>query len=187
MIMKNFHGFTLVETLVAVSILTLSVSAPLYTASRAIVAAEIARDQLTASYLAQEGIEYARMMRDDAYLSAYQVGGVNISTVAWTAFLSGGSTAAITQCIVATCTLDPARLMGVGSSLQPCSGGTCTPLYLSNGIYTMQQVGTKTAFKRTVRASTILPTEELITSTVSWDFHGTTHMITVTDHLTPWQ
>jgi len=185
--MKNTRGFTLVETLVAVSILTLSVSAPLYTASRAIVAAEISRDQLTASYLAQEGIEYARMMRDDAYLSAYQVGGANISTVAWTAFLSGGSTASITQCITTTCTLDPARPMGVGSSLQPCSGGTCTPLYLSNGIYTMQQVGTKTAFKRTVRASTILPTEELITSTVSWDFHGTTHMITVTDHLTPWQ
>jgi len=61
---ENTHGFTLIETLIAVTILTFAVSGPLYTAGRALVAAEIARDQLVASYLAQEGVESVRAMRD---------------------------------------------------------------------------------------------------------------------------
>ena len=48
-------GFTLIEALVAVAILALAVAGPLYAANRALVAAGIARDRLTASYLAQEG------------------------------------------------------------------------------------------------------------------------------------
>ena len=71
--MTSYHfsrGFTLIETMVAVTILTLAVAGPLMTASRAIVAAQSARDQLTASYLAQEGIEYVRAMRDNEYLAA---------------------------------------------------------------------------------------------------------------------
>ena len=73
--MKSNKGFTLVESMIAVTILTFAVAGPLYTASRAFVAAEIARDKLTASYLAQEGVEYVRAMRDNEYLSAYQAGG----------------------------------------------------------------------------------------------------------------
>ena len=54
------HPFTLVETLIAISIVTIAISGPMLSASRALIAANIARDQLTASYLAQEGIEYVR-------------------------------------------------------------------------------------------------------------------------------
>jgi len=74
--------------MVAVTIVTLAISGALFTANSAIVAAEIARDQLTASYLAQEGIEYVRMIRDNEYLAAYHTGGANVSTTAWTNFLS---------------------------------------------------------------------------------------------------
>lgn len=189
--MRNFTscGFTLIEALIAVTILTLSIAGPLTAASRAIVAAQISRDQLTASYLAQEGIEYVRAMRDNEYLAAYQTGGANVSSFAWSDFLNGSSAASITQCITTTCTLDPARAMGTGSglSLQVCSGNTCTPLYLSNGIYTQQQVGTVTAFTRTVQASTVSANDERIVSKVSWSFHNTSYSVTVTDHLTPWQ
>ncbi|MDE1919730.1 MAG: prepilin-type N-terminal cleavage/methylation domain-containing protein, partial [Patescibacteria group bacterium] len=48
-------GFTLIEAMVAVTIVTLAVAGPLFTAGRAIIAAQISREQLTASYLAQEG------------------------------------------------------------------------------------------------------------------------------------
>jgi prepilin-type N-terminal cleavage/methylation domain-containing protein len=189
---NRLRGFTLVETMVAVSILTLSVAGPLFTANRAIVAAMVARDQLVASYLAQEGIEYVRAMRDDGFLAAYQAGGATISNAAWTDFLSGGSDASITQCRATTCTLDPASPMGTGSgfSLQPCTGDACTSLYLANGIYTEQSgiVGaTLTPFTRTIQAIDISANDERIVSTVTWSYHGTPYSVTVYDHLTPWQ
>src|SRR3989344_7940392 len=82
----NRRGFTLIETMIAVTILAFAVAGPLYTANRVVVAAQTARSQLTASYLAQEGIEYMRSMRDKEYLSAYQTGGENVSVAAWTRF-----------------------------------------------------------------------------------------------------
>ncbi len=182
-------GFTLIETMVAITILTLAIAGPLFTASRAIVAAQISRDQLTASYLAQEGIEYVRAMRDNAYLSAYQAGGANVSTTAWDTFLN----ASINQCRATTCTLDPSRNMGSGSgmSLSPCSGSSCVSLYvtqLSNGTYGYtQQGGTATPFTRTVQAIDVSSSDERIVSTVSWSFHGTLYSVTISDHLTPWQ
>jgi len=185
-------GFTLIETLVAVTILTLTIAGPLYTASRALVAAETARDQLTASYLAQEGVEYVRMMRDTEFLSAYRVGGINISSTAWTNFLTGSDAASITQCRSTACTLDPARTMGSGGgfSLQPCSGAACTPLYLANGIYTQQSglVGAvQTPFTRTIQTTSISADDEKVASTVTWSFHGTPYAVTIIGHLTPWQ
>jgi prepilin-type N-terminal cleavage/methylation domain-containing protein len=87
--MKKFTGFTLIETMVAITILTLAISGSFLTANNAMVAANIARDRLTASYLAQEGVEYMRWMRDNEYLSAYHTGGANVSVVAWNNFLNG--------------------------------------------------------------------------------------------------
>jgi len=180
-------GFTLIETLVAIAIVTIAISGCLFTANRAIVAAETARDQLTASYLAQEGIEYVRMMRDNEYLVAYSTSGD-----AWANFLSGSDAASIAQCRATTCMLDPTRNMGSGSglSLQPCSGSSCTPLYLANGIYTNRSDisgAVQTPFTRTIRAADISANEEKITSTVQWSFHGIPYSVTITNHLTPWQ
>lgn len=193
--MKGFstsRAFTLVEAMVAVSILTLSVAGPLFTASRAIVAAQTARDQLIASHLAQEGIEYVRAMRDNEYLAAYQAGGANVSSDAWTNFISGRNDSSITECRASTCTLDPARSMGTGSgfSLHPCTGAACTPLYRVNGIYTQQSGITgavQTPFTRTVQAIDVSATEKRIVSTVSWSYHEVPYSVTVYDHLTPWQ
>ncbi len=193
-------GFTLIEALVAVTILTLSVVGPLFTASRAIVAAQIARDQLTASYLAQEGIEYVRAMRDNEYLAAYAAGGSTVSQDAWISFLTGGNAASIASCRVTTCTLDPSRSMGTGAgfSLTPCSptSNSCAPLHLTllaNGAYGYtQQGGVATSFTRTVQVLDVPATDALyhdkrLVSTVSWTFHGSPYSVTITDHLTPWQ
>lgn len=184
---KSRTGFTLVETMIAVTILTLSISGPLLGASRALVLAEISKDQLTASYLAQEGIEYVRAMRDDAYLRSYEAGGADVSAAAWADFTSGSSAWSITECITRTCTLDPTRVMGYGASFALAAYSGDAPLYVSNGIYTQQQLGTKTEFTRTIRATVVGADEISITSDVSWSFHNATYTVSVVDHLTSWQ
>lgn len=71
-IQKNLQsqdGFTLVETLIAVVILIVSVVTPLSVASQAIVYSAIARDQIVASNLAQESIDFVRNERDRSALS----------------------------------------------------------------------------------------------------------------------
>lgn len=188
-------GFTLVETMIAVTILTFAVAGPLFTASRAIIAAQISRDQLIASYLAQEGIEHVRAMRDNEYLAAYRQGGANISSTAWNNFLNNESqdVSAITQCrSPKICTLDPVQSSSI--PLTTCPDNICTaPLYLVNNgttnMYTQQNTlgGTVTPFIRTVQAIDVSPNDERIVSTVSWSFHNLPYSVTVTDHLTPWQ
>ena len=57
-------GFTLIETLVAISLLTVAIVAPMTLTSKSLASAYYARDQITASYLAQEAIEAVRSVRD---------------------------------------------------------------------------------------------------------------------------
>lgn len=194
------RGFTLIEAMIAVTILTLSISGPLYTANSAIVASMIARDQLTASYLAQEGIEYVRAMRDYEYLAAYHLGGASVSADAWSNFLTGIEDNCLSPLF---CTLDPIlRGMGYGSgfSVEVFSGDE--PLYLTNctntsgglsctppNFYTQQNLSgsVKTPFTRTIQVVHISAADERIISTVSWSYHGTPRSVMVYDHLTPWQ
>ena len=62
--MKNTQGFTLIETLVAISILVVAIIAPISLATQSLSSAFYARDQVTAFHLAQEAIEAVRSLRD---------------------------------------------------------------------------------------------------------------------------
>ncbi len=68
-IKKISAGFTLIETMVAITILITAVVGPMQIASKALFSSFYARDQITAYYLAQEGIEYVRHVRDSYYLT----------------------------------------------------------------------------------------------------------------------
>ena len=57
-------GFTLVETLVAIAILMIAIAGPLTVAEKGLSAAIYARDQMMASYLAQDGMEYVKNVVD---------------------------------------------------------------------------------------------------------------------------
>ena len=216
---KNFTknvfgaGFTLIEALVAVAILTIAISGAFFSADRAFNAAEIARDQLIASQLAQEGIEYVRMMRDDEYLAARQNGSSDPSSDGWNNFLAGDTSdpASISRCRDSNaCSLDPMLPMGSGSglSLKLCSiAASCSKLFrTTDGKYVTQDYITSnsitgamaTSFSRTIhieRDSVSTPQNEggipyhdqRVVSTVSWSFHGVPYSVTITDHLTRWQ
>ena len=83
---------------VAITILTLAVTGTFMTANNALVAAETSRDKLTASYLAQESVEYVRKLRDDAYLQTYSGGGTDVSGRAWSTFYAGSIVGCVAEC-----------------------------------------------------------------------------------------
>ncbi len=66
---KTERGFTLIETLVAITVLVLSITGPLQIAANSLFSSFYARDQITAYYLAEEAIEYAKNARDTTFLS----------------------------------------------------------------------------------------------------------------------
>ncbi len=62
---KRTKGFTVLETLVAIFILVLSVTGPMVFAQSGLRTAFLARDQITAFFLAQDAIETIKNIRDD--------------------------------------------------------------------------------------------------------------------------
>ena len=61
-------GFTIIETLVAITILMLAIVGPMTVSQKSLVASIYAKDQIIASYLAQDAMEYLKNKRD-TYLS----------------------------------------------------------------------------------------------------------------------
>lgn len=76
----NHKGFTLIETLFAVLIFSASLISLMTIAGRGIAAATTAREQTVAHYLAQEGIEVVRNIRDSAFLGGGWSDGFNQCT-----------------------------------------------------------------------------------------------------------
>jgi prepilin-type N-terminal cleavage/methylation domain-containing protein len=64
-IYKNKKGFTLIETLVAISILMIAIAGPLTVASKGYTSAIDAKNQSIAINLAQEGMEYLNYVKDN--------------------------------------------------------------------------------------------------------------------------
>lgn len=62
--MKKQQGFTLIETLIAVFILTLTIGGLLTLAANGYFSVRYARNQIVANNLLQESLEYIRNSRD---------------------------------------------------------------------------------------------------------------------------
>jgi prepilin-type N-terminal cleavage/methylation domain-containing protein len=178
------NGFTLLETLVAVTILALAIGGPMYAASRSLVAAQNSSNQLTASHLAQEGIEFVRKLRDNQFL---QLRGN--PDVAFRTFKVDGSGGAVG---VRTCTQsNPCSADVWSSKLSRCTG-PCW-MYVDNlgkyyGITTSG--ANQTMFTREIYVIEAISSDTSdveVFSKVTWNFKGKNYTVEVADTLTPWQ
>ncbi len=155
-------GFTLIETLVAVMLLSVAVVAPMSLASRSLGSAYYARDQITAFYLAQEAIEALRSIRDSQIL------------------IIAGSSSGVPDIFGLIPHQDEPFIVdgrkGDSSTAITRCNGVCPPLQTDNTLYGYAGVGddpslwTATHFTRTVRAHAIAGTNDEIrvTVTVTW-------------------
>lgn len=62
-------GFTIIETLIAITVLMIAIAGPLTIASKGLTVAASAREQTVGLYLAQSAIEYMKNIRDTNLLS----------------------------------------------------------------------------------------------------------------------
>jgi len=66
---KNRQGFTLIESLVAISILMIAIASPMMIAQKGLSDAIISENEMTASFLAQDGVETVKNIRDNTALT----------------------------------------------------------------------------------------------------------------------
>ncbi len=156
------RGMTLVETLVAISILAMSIVAPMSLTMQSLSAAYYSRDQVIAANLAQEAIEAVRARRD-----------ANILTLALDSSAICGSEAG-TPAIHLLCGIPIGQDFIVDARTNPpeitlCSG-ICPNLKTDNNLYGHDSSWTiTTPFRRTVHAEYVGGAQDEIRITVTVD------------------
>ena len=172
------RGFTLVETLVAITIMTLAILGPFEAVERVVAQSRLAQDQLVAASLAQEGLEYVRFIRYNNYLESGMDSGVD--------YLDGIDASPKNCTGTNKCTID-----AKDSIVAQCSGA-CTPPYIdSEGFYNQQSSGTKSIFTRSMSVSHHSAVNgadssyDTATVTITWTDHGSQSM-TLTENFYDW-
>jgi prepilin-type N-terminal cleavage/methylation domain len=181
MIMKT-KGFTLVETLIAISILVLAVTGAFSAAHSGMTSALYSKDQITAFYLAQEGIEQIRNLRDQNSLTSSN-------------WMNGIANSAPTEDPCAPGNTCYVNALSEFTPLVRCPGTapsqTCPNLRINGPGFYSYDVGPETVetrFRREVRMTIITNNEVMVESTVYWS-KGllVDRSFTAREHLFNWQ
>lgn len=169
------YGFTIVEAMVAIFILTISVSAMLNVTASAAISARYSRNEITANYLLQEAIDSVKNSRDTIAFQMKDLGG------GWNNFLSrygypGNKCFSNYGCDFKMDVFDPTS--SLGGDILDCSSSGCPPLsYNANGgtsLFYNHITGTGTVasiFTRKVNMviSPSNPDEVKVTAVVTWN------------------
>ena len=172
------RGFTLIETLVAISILSLSIAATFSAVQNGIKSSTVAKDQITAFYLAQEGMEFIKNIRDENAL--HTLNGTNTNWLTNLAINPDGSSG---PCDFGkTCMIDSPL-----KTVTTCSGGfgTCPNIKQDTvtGLYGYTASWPNTYFKREIQFTQISSNEINVAISISWTSRGGTKSFQATETL----
>lgn len=175
-------GFTLVETLVAISIVSIVVIGTFTAVQQSLSTSMFARDQVAAFYLVEDAMEYIRNVRDTNSIYSLQSTPYG-TTVNW---LNGLAATPTDNCYFG-------KVCGIDSYLKTtftCTGSggyTCPPLNqnINNGIYgyTNSSGWTTTRFIRYIQFIQVNSHEVDVYVSVGWTSGGVNKLITVRQSL----
>lgn len=143
---KLYGGFSLLETTIAIAIMVSAILGPMGISSQSIRSASVARNNIVASNLAQEGIELIRVLRHN------------------NRFLGNSWMRGLDSCFSANgCRVDARDL-----SAQTCSS-PCTPLRFDDSLKLYNySSGSDSIFSRAVTISNITGDEVRVRVSVLW-------------------
>ncbi len=151
MINNKNKGFSIIEAMVAIFILTFSITVLMSVVANSIFQSRYAKNEITATYLAQEVIDYIRNDRDS-----------NIDN--WTNFISQYD-----NCINSSCTIDVPT-----SNINSCYSNTCPNFYYNENVdngsfYNYNNSGSLSSFRRTVNIIMNNSDDEMIVNvSIDW-------------------
>jgi len=183
------NGFTLVETLVAVAILMVAIAGPLTVANQALTAALGSRNAMIATYLAQEGMESIKNIKDN---------NLSVSGNTWTDGWAGNITCSAPTSggsIANSCATPSLLPLLSGSNRQQCISESDCRLYVeyanSDGsesksyFYTNSGQNRATPFTRYYYVTPVANQNELIvTVVVQWTDGAIPNAITLQELMT---
>jgi prepilin-type N-terminal cleavage/methylation domain-containing protein len=187
---KN-RGFTLVEALVAIFILSISVSSMLGVTASTASSARYANNEIAANYLLQEAVDSVRNSRDTLAFQMLGAGGN------WNTFLNRYGYSGNSKCFSPSgCMLVIENFNGAdlaGSDVVGCTG-VCAPLYYDDNavklFYNYNSSGEVVSkFTRTVNMVSTPgnPDEIKITATVNWTNGSSPKTQSLEIYLLNWQ
>jgi len=185
---EKLRGFTLLETLVAISILTIAITATFSAVQSGLSSSIESRDQINAFFLAQEAVEYIRNIRDTNSLNGQDwLTGISLNSTDDCFF--GNS------CII-DATKDPITDI---NALQRCSGA-CPYVrqdqnssHSTYAMYGHDATWTQSPFQRIVQIQSVSGptaaiTEVLIVVTINWrKGTGVPRTFTIKESILDWQ
>jgi len=168
---KKQKAFTLVEVLIAISILVVGILSGFILITKVLYNTAVIQDRLTASSLAQEGIELVRQVRDSNLLQI-----MNGGSAGWKDGLVDGSY-----------TIESKAGSGQPITLSSVDEGEGSNFFYNDDtkIYNYT-TGEPTTFNREIKITTINNDEIRVESIMKWKTRTIDFNLTVEDHLFNW-
>jgi type II secretory pathway pseudopilin PulG len=173
-------GFTVLESIVAILVLSLSISGVFSAVRQSLSQATIAKDEVRAFYLAQEAVEIIRSQRDANRLESIATNNV----VPW---LKGIADVPSDPCFFGkVCRID---VVGTGGTFfHPCGYGwdSCEEIRQDSSTNIYAYSGNLTGLKREIQIEQVNSDEVIITVRVSWKKGLLTYEFKAKTHLFNW-
>jgi len=166
-ILKIKKGFSIVEALVAISIVSLAITSATAVVQGSLQNSQITRFRIQSIHFANEAVEFARNLRDTDIVSEKTFSNGELKT------------------FVNACNSDDGCFLDVlNNTYGKCNKDGCDKIYLTEGVgYNSDENGNETPFKRRVTVNEISGDEISVTVDVSFSVRGYDETVSVTSYL----
>jgi prepilin-type N-terminal cleavage/methylation domain-containing protein len=174
MMYRNNKGFTIIESLVAISILVMAVVGAMTSVQTGLSSYIFSKEQIIAFYLAQEGMEQIKNIRDEN----------NLDGEHW---LAGIAQVPTDPCFFGeACTVSPVEET---TAIRCPSPGSCPAIRQDpdNGFYGYDVTWPETVFRREIQLESVNANEIAATVTIYWSKGIVNRQFRARENILNWQ